>query len=442
MPTSRQLCAGVALVSFTAAALAGWLSVGPPADIVHHIPLIPEKSPPAAASQPADQSPSTTITAAERSLALELDPSAERCTGERLAELCLTDLTDLPGEDAAIQYARRWAMQSPQEMYHWFQSRGSFEFPASVQRTKNGSFVSGRSFMSVLFTEWAKLDPAAAMKAALACNNQDYRSPAVKTIISELHKTDPQRAVALTAEHMEFFSPDELPFSAQSANYRATWDALTSLPAGKGRSTILARYFDDLWKYRREDCVRLWQEMPASLRDDLAAGSFSGAVAVQQGQLVPQYIPNLEGMDELRLRHAETTGDTAAAAHFVASRNGREWAQRDPAAAIAWAQDHLKGEQRVRSTASLFCAAAPANFDTTLRLWQALPDGVLRARAAGNLAAGAPADRKPEVEALIAAFSPADQRIADLSRRTAESNEILRAYRERNQPVAGPPPQK
>jgi hypothetical protein len=148
------------------------------------------------------------------------------------------------------------------------------------------------------------------------------------------------------------------------------------------------------------------------------------------GTRAPQYIPDLEGMEEMRRRHVETTGDPVAAAHYVASRNGREWAQRDPAAAVAWAQQHLKGEQRVKGTARLFAAGAAENFDATLQLWQSLPDGVLRARAAGNLAAGAPADRKAEVEALIAGFSPTDQRIADLARGAAESDEIQRVKRE------------
>ncbi len=365
------------------------------------------------------------LDAAERTLLLELDPSAERCHGARLMELCLEDQTDRPGSDAGFLYAQRWARQSPQEMFDWFQQRGGFEVRAETRGSSRYNFA------AVLFAEWAKRDPAAALRAALVCHQERDRCTAVVNLVRTLHETDPPRAVAIMAQHTEFFRRSgDLPFSARAANYRATWEALTTLPAGKDRNTILASYFDDLWKYRREESARLWQEMPASLRDELVAGSFAGAVAIQQGELVPQFIPELEGMDELRRRHVETTGDTVAATHFVNSRNGREWAQRDPAAAIAWAQEHLKGEQCVRSTASLFHAGATANFDVTLQLWQSLPEGVLRARAAGNLAAGAPAERKAEVAALIATMSETDRRIADLAERTASSNEEHRMIRE------------
>jgi hypothetical protein len=90
----------------------------------------------------------------------------------------------------------------------------------------------------------------------------------------------------------------------------------------------------------------------------------------------------------------------------------------------------LKGAQRVKVTARFFAAGAAGIFDATLQLWQDLPDGVLRARAAGNLAAGAPADRKAEVAALIAMMSETDQRIADIAEHTASSNEKLRVIRE------------
>ena len=201
MPASRQRHALVALVFFTAAAGAGWFTVTPPtADSARVLSAFGEKTTsPGVTSQPADKSPSAMLAAAERAFVLEVDPPDERCTGERLAELCLADATDLPGEGMAGQYARRWAMKSPQEMYDWFQSRGGFEFPTDAQRNRY------RSFDSVLFTEWAKRDPAAAMKAALACNHKLNRGPAVMMIIGTVHKTDPQRAFALAAKHMEFF---------------------------------------------------------------------------------------------------------------------------------------------------------------------------------------------------------------------------------------------
>ncbi len=61
---------------------------------------------------------------------------------------------------------------------------------------------------------------------------------------------------------------------------------------------------------------------------------------------------------------------------------------------------------------ALFSDGAAHHFDDTLAAWQSLPEGILCARAAGNIAAGAPPERKAEVESIIATLTAADQTIA------------------------------
>ncbi|HEX2750545.1 MAG TPA: hypothetical protein VHM91_21245 [Verrucomicrobiales bacterium] len=270
------------------------------------------------------------------------------------------------------------------------------------------------------------------MQAALTCSRGENRGPAVQAIVSIVLRTDPPRAIAFLAEHMEFFSGSrDLPLSAKDGSYRAIWDAITQLPAGSGRGALLARYLDDLWASRREESVRIWQELPANLRAELVTGSFTGSVAMLHGFRVPQEIPALEGMNEMRRRYVETTGDAAAAQHFVASRNGREWAQRDPAAAIAWAQQYLKGEVRLRAIPDLFYPAAAQNFDAALQALEVLPPGAVRARAIGNLAAAASAEHAAEVKTLLATLQGDDRRLADIARNTADSDEQMRRIRAR-----------
>jgi hypothetical protein len=403
---------GIAAGVLLAAGLAGWCSVREPdtAAVRVVIPALPDKLfPPPAADVPRPPgSPSEALAALERELVRALDPGAGIFTGERLAELCLQDhATDLPGPNAASSYARGWAAKNPREMFEWFRRRGEFKLP---QRAANTYYT----FLNTLFHQWMQQDPSAAVSAALSITSKRDRADALVEVIGELRKSDPARAAALTAEHIEKLGAETMRgFSAYGSGYRETWDFLRALPAGKARDGVLARYFDDVIRYHGKDCAQLWQEMPVELRRSLIAGGFNGLYLAAAGSPA-----TLEGLDDLRREHIEATGDPKVTRAWL-NTGGQEWAQRDPDAAIAWAQEHLKGEQRVNGTALMFSAGAAGNFDATLQLWQSLPDGILRARAAGNLAAGAPADRKAEVDALLESLSPADRGLANTARQAA-----------------------
>jgi hypothetical protein len=231
----------------------------------------------------------------------------------------------------------------------------------------------------------------------------------VTLVIEALRISDPARAAAVAAEHVDLLSSSD--FIGPGNDYRGTWDFLRALPAGKNRDTVLAHYFDEITRYHASDSAQLWNEMPDELRRGLVASGFGGYYLGNQA-VVAGLPSSLDGLEELRRAQIEATGDPEAVRAWI-HRGAWEWAERDAPAAIAWAQEHLKGEQRVEGVAQMFGAGATNNFDAMLSSWQDLPDGVLRARAAGNLADGAPAARKAEVDALLATLSPADLTIAN-----------------------------
>src|SRR5688500_15583955 len=111
MPASRQLRAAVALGSFAAAAVAGWFMVPEPPESprprttvlanVSHKPNAP-----ALQTMPQHAS-GLSAEALEIRLLAALDPGPERCTGERLAELCQGE----NGANSAFPYGSRWAEQ-------------------------------------------------------------------------------------------------------------------------------------------------------------------------------------------------------------------------------------------------------------------------------------------------------------------------------------------
>ena len=416
MPLSDRHRAAAVLLTFALTAAAGWFTASPPeekpAPRVSSLTKRPAApSPPA----PAVKTRDAAIAAFERDFGLNPDPAAETYTGERLTELCQGDYaSDLPGTNEAFSYARRWAIKDPRGMFEWFFLRGQFTLPAGGANTNY-------AFTNTLFAEWAKHDATAAMTAALRCVSKRDRADAAIDVIETLRKTDPARAAALAAENLALFASDGLrSFRAFGEGYKDTWNFLTALPSGKERGALLAHYFDEVVRYHGDDCTRMWKEMPESLRRELVTGGFRG-ISLGKSDMTgegPGAPATLEGLEDLQRQYSETSGDADAALRFL-NTSGRAWVERDPAGAVTWAQQHLKGEARVTKTAQLFTYAARHDFDAALRTWQTLPDGILRARAAGRIAAAAGDSRTEEVAALFATLPPGDQAIALAERKQA-----------------------
>lgn len=289
-------------------------------------------------------------------------------------------------------------------MFDWLQKQGRF---APSMGERHGAYT----LTTTLFQKWAQRDPSQALAAAKTIRGPAFDLPfALVTIIEVLRKSDPARAAAEAAENLPLLASQRTgSFNAHDADYTETWHSLRSLPPGRDRGTLLARFLDEVARRRETESARLWRELPEDMQREMLA---SGGTGIRKSDSLGQ-------IEEIQRAYVEQTGNPRTAEAFLRV-GAREWVQRDPAAAIAWAQQHLKGKQRVDGTAPLFSAGAAENFDATLQVWQSLPDGILRARAAGHLAGWAPASRKAEMDALMDSLSPADRNIALSIRRGAE----------------------
>lgn len=419
----RRLSIGIAAGVLAISGIAGWYSVAETSGLKTRgvIPALPEKG------RAGFDGGGNSLRAKPVSLAelenklLEAldpgpDPEAGSYSGERLLELCVTDeAPELPGVDRASGYAQAWAKDQPDQLFSWLmRAYGRLDF-----RTGRGH----ADMTPAIFNVWTAKDPAAAIKGALSL--QISRGEAVAKVIAVLRKADPARAVALAAENIEVLEsmlPLPRSFTAEGEGFRGTWDFLCALPAGKSRDAVLARYFDMVVRSHPNEYAQMWKEMPEELRRGLVAadvgGRYSGGAAPAE----------LEGLTELRREYVEKSADPKVMAQWLRN-DAREWAGQEPAAAISWALEHTKGAQRVDGAAGLFSAGAAGNFEATLKVWQSLPDGVLRARAAGSFAAGAPAERKAEVEAMLQSLSAGDRAIANRAREAAITAEQQRALR-------------
>lgn len=400
---------------FAVAALTGWNSARPIAPDISSPVVEPGvkfvKS--AVANRPALSSGvRLELSRLEEALATAQHPSPENFSGEELWKLMEKHRPDNQlDREQAKRYARLWARADPRGMFDWFQKRGSFRI--FIQRGV------GAEFSVELFSTWAVTDSDGAVAATLHCREAADRPRALGNIVSKLLETDPARAAAVASAHMGMLAED-FGFSALAAtgkDYQSTLPFLYELPAGPERDKMLARYLVNASVIHGKDGNNLWDTVPAAIRQELVDGGFAGMVPYANAVLSDDLIGRLNGMEDM-LKAKAAAGDLSAISAFF-DKPATAWTERDPAAAISWTLENLKGETRSQHTLELFRAAAGADPDTTLATWQALPAGTLKAKAAGNMAAGAPPDRQAEMDALLATLTPADQALAATARSTA-----------------------
>lgn len=415
MSAPPSIRAAVAIASFAIAAVASWLTARAPAAASQGLLEIvaentPQDGPMAAENARPDRSSAAAGAAFERALAGVLDPSSQGpFTGERLEELCsgyngVAVIASSPG----IPYARAWAKQEPQQMFDWFQKRGIF--------------AAGHILLTgTLFSAWAEKDPNAALHAAMQCSGKNDRADALTAVISVLRKSDPGRAVAVATEHLALLAGENAAVFSACANkseFRDNWSFLTMLPPGNLRGAVMAKVFNassggDAMNMATE----FWQEIPENLRLEIISGEIANG-GLENSAFIGDWSSGFTGAADIQRKYIEQTGNPALAREFL-DKAGTDWALRDPEAAITWAQNNLKGADLIMAAAELFGPAAKEHYETAVSLWESLPEGPLRARAAGHIAAGVLPERQAEADALLESLSPADRRQAESARRDA-----------------------
>lgn len=285
------------------------------------------------------------------------------------------------GGMSAVTYAMDWAKESPETMFAWLVSQND-----------------KRSFYAyILFGNWAERDMTAALAAVFKIPNLKLRRQALMTSLEILCQSDPARARDLLAQNLGLFPPDGgwLSFNGYQKG-KATCDMLLSLPPGEERTHLVAGLLNHL---DPADAQAVWQQASEAQRREWVDAGFAPFI---------NSAPSFEGLDVLMRERAESSGDPAAVAKFIDS-HGEAWAKRDLAAALDWAQAHLKGKRRVECREKFFQVGIVQDFDATLRVWQNLPEGFLKVSAAEAIQRAAPDNRKAEAQAALQSPSGNDR---------------------------------
>lgn len=293
------------------------------------------------------------------------------------------------GGMGTIEYAGAWAREEPDAMFNWLVDGGS----SSDQRL---------FYAYILFENWVESDLESALAAASSIQNPKLRSQALLTSIQALSKSDPDRARELMLQNLSLFKDDTQSLSFDSYDKgKSTCDLLMSLPPSEERTHLLAKQLAGISRFYDELLAKamvVWAQAPIDLRRDLVSAGFYADEKV---------FDSFDGLSELMRERAETSGDRPDSERFI-QLQGAAWAKKDLAEALDWTQAHLKGKKRFEQSARLFEPAASGDFDNALRIWQSLPDGFLKTRAAEYISKGAPPERKSQAEALIQSPSKPD----------------------------------
>jgi hypothetical protein len=299
------------------------------------------------------------------------------------------------GGMASIEYSFGWADEAPEEMLAWLIQQNGYSYQRAL------------SPASILFGSWAKKDMAAALAAVPKIPNPDLRRQALASTLEVLCTSDPARARELLLQNLSLFLADGGRSSFKPFNTsQTTCDMLLTLPPGEARTHLLAGLLTSMADWSLDGvsqyAISHWKKASGAERREWVAAGFSSG---------KDNATSFDGLETLMRQRAEITGDPAVAQSFVTIQ-GEAWAKRDLPGAFNWTQAHLKGKCRVEEGVKLFGYAASQDFDTAIGTWKNLPDGILKARAAGEIAKNSPPARKAEAEAIIESLSKHDKNLA------------------------------
>lgn len=316
-----------------------------------------------------------------------------------------------------LLYAHGWACAAPAEMFAWL---------------SNARLENGPRYSAILFQTWAARDLPTAQAAALELTDPALRQEALMGVLGALALQDPPRARKLFAENFDAFLPDgQLPnlaifgfrmpeagrLSAQaierimggqapetSPNPFAAQalDLLAQMPASPKRTRFIAGLLEMFAAHQLSEPAReVWEQAPASFREELVAAGFSGT---------PATADRFAGLEALARQHAEV-GSPQDAKEFL-DIHGPRWAARDLPGALAWARAHLRGRTQYDQCGELLAAAAAHDFPAAAAVWRELPAGsYLKYVSARRISEAIPADRNdPEILREAAADSSRPRR--------------------------------
>ena len=270
------------------------------------------------------------------------------------------------GDDAATRMlAARWAELDPKHMFATLYAEFLLPDESPV------ALPNRYTLTDALFTEWAKADPDAAIKALNDVPDFSGLSNMRHSVASQLMKSDVEQGLRAMSEwKIDNYLPDMKSVAAWAAKdplHAATVAAKYS--RGYAGKEVL-KHIGKAWATSDpEGGMRFAATLPSESREALGGEILDGWAGK----------------------------DSAAAARFIAEqkdvgfRNAlsqslvRSWAKKDPAAALAWSDANLTGNARNEAIGDIVKSAAEKSLTTASEIVAGMEAGAAQNRAAASL---------------------------------------------------------
>ncbi len=279
------------------------------------------------------------------------------------------DASDMPGliravgvDSAAVRMlAAHWADLDPSHMFHTVYAE------LLLPENTPGALPSRYTLSSVLFEQWVKNDPAAAVKALNDVPEFSGRENLRMTASNQLMKADVETGLrAMKDWGIRNYSPDMKGVAAWAARdpQRAA-ESILKNTEGYARQAAL------------REVAKVWGNANPSAAFEFAAGLDSTSRAQVSGEVI----------------RAWAERDAAGAAAFAATqpegafRNAlgqslvTEWGKTDAAAALAWSQGNLRGSAQTEAISGLVKSAAEKDLAGAAQLVATMEPGTAQNRA-------------------------------------------------------------
>ena len=257
-----------------------------------------------------------------------------------------------------------WASVDPENAAKYF-SENPREF-ATMGFGPGGGGPGGDSGASVIASEWAKLDPEAALAWANTLNGRD-KSAALNSVISEMAAKDPTKAAQVAAtltgdDQIRAYS--EIAEKWSSTDFAAAEAWIQTLPA-ESRDRALASALETLALTDPEGAAAKVASLPEGRERDGAIEDIAGPWARKDPAAAAAWVSQ------------QTTEDMDDAIRAVIG----PWAGQDSAAALTWIQSQPQGELRDEATATYIWSNRSADPQTSIQLAETISDEGTRNRS-------------------------------------------------------------
>ncbi len=285
---------------------------------------------------------------------------------ERATAAEMSTLVRIAGEDSAAlrMLAARWAELDPSGMFSSLYA--DYLLPENMPGTLPSRWI----LSEVLFEQWAKSDLPAAIRALTDAPPFSARENLRMTLANQTMKADPENGLRMMSEwNIRNYSPNMESVSA--------WAARDPQHAAEAVLKFTSGYAS------QEALKQVGKTWGAS---DPAGGlRFASTLDSQQRAMLGAELMRAWAGRDLKAAAAFAVAQPDMFRNALAPGLVETWGKSDPAAALAWSQENLKGAARTEAIAGVIKSAAEKSLTTASQLVSDMQPGAAQNRACASI---------------------------------------------------------